>query len=171
MASLLTERLARRLGALLRARSLTLAAAESCTGGRLCAAVTAVAGASRYFRGGVVAYDDAVKRRSLGVPARLIARRGAVSGEVAQAMARGAATVLRAEVGVGITGIAGPSGGSPGKPVGTVWIAVSGPGVLTSRCFRFRGGRKAVQEAAVRAALGMIVAVVASLEAGGGKAR
>jgi nicotinamide-nucleotide amidase len=108
---------------LCRERSLTIATAESCTGGLIGARLTAIPGSSDVFLGGVVAYANAVKESLLDVPAELIERRGAVSEEVARAMAAGARARLGADVGIGITGIAGPGGGSPQKPVGTVWIA------------------------------------------------
>ncbi len=109
---------------LCRERSLTIATAESCTGGLIGARLTAIPGSSDVFLGGVVAYSNAVKESLLDVPAELIQNQGAVSEEVARAMAAGARARLGADVGIGITGIAGPGGGSPEKPVGTVWIAV-----------------------------------------------
>ncbi len=108
---------------LCRERSLKIATAESCTGGLIGARLTAIPGSSDVFLGGVVAYANAVKESLLDVPAELIERKGAVSEEVARAMAAGARARLGADVGIGITGIAGPGGGSPEKPVGTVWIA------------------------------------------------
>ena len=108
---------------LLAERGRTLALAESCTGGGIAARLVAVAGASRVVRGGVVAYSDAAKRDLLGVPAALLAEHGAVSEAVARAMARGARERLAAAAAVASTGIAGPTGGTPDKPVGTVWLA------------------------------------------------
>ena len=110
---------------LLRARGLTLAVAESCTGGLAAELVTHVAGASRVFLGGVVAYQNEVKTELLGVDARLIAEHGAVSREVALAMAEGVRTRLKASLGLAFTGIAGPDGGTPTKPVGLVHVAIS----------------------------------------------
>ncbi|MGB7211683.1 MAG: competence/damage-inducible protein A [Gemmatimonadales bacterium] len=109
----------------LRAAGITLAVAESCTGGLLGARITAIAGSSAVFQGGVIAYDDQVKIRDLAVPANLIERHGAVSEEVARAMARGARQRFGTDAAISITGIAGPDGGSDEKPVGTVWIALS----------------------------------------------
>ena len=106
-------------------RGLTLATAESCTGGSVAARLTSVAGASRAFLGGVVAYDNAVKEQLLGVPAETLRDHGAVSEETVRAMAEGVRERLGADVGVATSGVAGPGGGTPEKPVGTVWIAVA----------------------------------------------
>jgi PncC family amidohydrolase len=111
-----------------RARGWTLAVAESCTGGDLSARLSALAGSSDVFVGGVIPYADQAKSTLLGVQPALIAEHGAVSAEVAAAMARGVRSVLNADVGVGITGIAGPGGARPNKPVGLVFFAISGPG-------------------------------------------
>ena len=109
----------------LRAAGLKLAAAESCTGGLIAAACTAIAGSSDWFERGFVTYSNQAKTEMLGVPAALIAAHGAVSAEVAQAMAEGALAHSKADLAVAVTGIAGPGGATPGKPVGTVWIAVA----------------------------------------------
>jgi nicotinamide-nucleotide amidase len=110
-----------------RNRGLTLATAESCTGGLVAGRLTSIAGASDVFRGSVIAYDDSVKRSLLGVPAVLLAEHGAVSAEVAAAMARGARERLQVDVAVSVTGIAGPGGGTPEKPVGLVFFHAAGP--------------------------------------------
>jgi len=129
------EGLPEALGNALAARGLTLATAESCTGGLIAHSVTRVPGSSGYFRGSVVAYDNAVKVSVLGVEPELLAARGAVSEEVARAMARGAAEALRADIGIATTGIAGPGGGTEKKPVGLVHIAVVHPrGETHRRC-------------------------------------
>jgi nicotinamide-nucleotide amidase len=103
----------------------TVATAESCTGGLLAARLIEKAGASDYVKGGIVVYSNDAKIAKAGVPAELIERHGAVSGEVAQALAEGARTKLGADVGVGITGVAGPGGGTEEKPVGLVWLSVA----------------------------------------------
>jgi PncC family amidohydrolase len=118
--------LVQRLLEAFRARAWTLAVAESCTGGELSARLSALAGSSDVFAGGVIPYADQAKSALLGVPPALIAKHGAVSAEVAAAMARGVRSVLDADVGIGITGIAGPGGARPNKPVGLVFIAISG---------------------------------------------
>jgi len=110
---------------LLKERGATVATAESCTGGRIAAALTAAAGSSEYFMGGVVAYSNDVKIAALGVDSETLARHGAVSEEVAKEMAIGALRLTGADYTIATTGVAGPGGGSPAKPVGTVWIAVA----------------------------------------------
>lgn len=144
------------IAALLQARGYSIAVAESCTGGRIAAALTSVPGASRSFVGGIVAYDDVVKIDELGVDRELIGRVGAVSEEVAQAMARGARLRLKADVALATTGIAGPSGGSPEKPVGLVWFALEDAAGSRSRRVVFRGDRDGIMRRATVAALGMI---------------
>ena len=153
----------RRVGELLRARGLHVAVAESCTGGLLGAALTAVAGSSDYLLGGVIAYADVVKTALLGVAPALLDSQGAVSEEVAAAMAQGARERLRADVGVGITGVAGPGGESEAKPAGLVWVAVAGPQPDALRTARIDGdhGREGNRAAAVHAALRLIAEAVA----------
>jgi len=159
--------LAVRLGAALASPPRTLAAAESCTGGAFGAAVTDVPGSSAYFLGGVVAYSNASKVRDLGVPQSLIDAKGAVSEEVAVAMAEGAAARFGADIGVGITGIAGPGGAVPGKPVGTVYIAVAAGEVRLSNRFFLTGDRDAVRGQSVARALAAVLAVAESGKGGG----
>jgi len=121
------------LGDALRARGWRLAAAESCTGGLLAGACTSPAGASDWFEAGFVTYGNAAKHAMLGVPKAMIRDHGAVSGEVAEAMARGALAAADASLALAITGIAGPGGGSAGKPVGTVWLGLAWEGEGAAR--------------------------------------
>jgi nicotinamide-nucleotide amidase len=137
----------------LRASRRKLAVAESCTGGLLGGRITDVAGASDVFLGGIVAYDDGVKERALSVPPELIANHGAVSAEVARAMAGGVAVAFGAEVALAVTGVAGPGGGSDEKPVGTVWFGVSIDGRVDTHKSVFGGTRTEVRERAVQGAL------------------
>lgn len=149
---------AEKLVALLKARGLTCAAAESCTGGGVGAAITAAPGASDVFLGGVVSYSNEVKRKVLGVGAETLAAHGAVSAETASQMAEGARSLLGADLAVSVTGIAGPGGGSDDKPVGLVWFGLaSASGVRTERCL-FSGDRSAVRASAVVHAMGMLQA-------------
>ncbi len=142
------------LGDALRARGWKLAAAESCTGGLIAAACTAPAGASDWFERGFVTYSNAAKCELLGVPVALIAAHGAVSAEVACAMASGALAHSRADLAVAVTGIAGPTGGVPGKPVGTVWLALARPGEpARAERLQLPGDRTAVRAQTVRHAL------------------
>jgi len=137
--------LARALGDLLRERRATLALAESCTGGLASSLVTRVPGSSEYFLGGAVTYANEAKRRVLGVPERFLSLFGAVSREVACAMAEGIRRCLKATYALSLTGIAGPTGGSPEKPVGTVWIGLSTPTETVARRFLFPGTRHEIQ--------------------------
>ena len=148
--------LAERLQALCVARGLTLATAESCTGGLVAARLTGVPGSSRVYRGGVVAYSDEVKRTELAVPAEVLERHGAVSAEVAAAMARGARERLAADVAVSVTGIAGPDGGTPEKPVGLVYLHVEGPDGGQGREFSFPGDRGSIRARSVVGALHLV---------------
>ncbi len=143
------------VGELLRERGLTIAAAESCTGGLLLSRLVDVAGSSGWVVGGVTAYSNAVKVDMLGVPADLIAGMGAVSEPVAAAMAAGVKARLGADIGIGITGVAGPTGGTPSKPVGTVVVAVDGVEPLV-KTFNIPGERQAVRLRATQAALDMV---------------
>jgi nicotinamide-nucleotide amidase len=144
------------VGELLAARGLTIAVAESCTGGLITSRLTDVAGSSRYVDRGIVTYSNGAKTELLGVPSALIAQHGAVSEAVALAMADGVRSRSRVGVGVGVTGIAGPGGGSEEKPVGTVAIAAVTAEVTRSRVFRFLGEREQVKFQASQAALDMV---------------
>jgi nicotinamide-nucleotide amidase len=151
------EKLARTL----RSRGWTLACAESCTGGLIAAECTSLAGSSDWFERGFVTYSNAAKTEMLGVPDALIARFGAVSAEVANAMAAGALAHSKAQVAVAVTGIAGPGGATPGKPVGTVWIALARRDTApTASLLQLGGDRTAIRrqtvEHALRALLGTL---------------
>ena len=135
---------------------LTLATAESCTGGLVGARLTGVPGASAAYRGGVVAYDNEVKKRSLLVPEPLLQEHGAVSAEAAEAMAEGVCHTLQADVGVSVTGIAGPDGGSDEKPVGLVHLHVHGPSGGVGQRLEIPGDREAVRARATAAALHLV---------------
>ncbi len=161
MADRVIHDLAVRLGEALIRTGRTLAVAESCTGGGFCAAVTAIPGASAYFPGGIVAYRNDSKTRDLGVPASLIESSGAVSEPVAAAMAEGARGRFGADIGVGITGIAGPGGGTPEKPAGTVYLAISEGAVRRSNRRRFPGDRETVRRETVLWALGELLSLLA----------
>jgi nicotinamide-nucleotide amidase len=144
------------VGSLLRDRRLKIATAESCSGGLLASRLTDVAGSSDYVELGVVCYSNASKIEWLGVPASLVAAHGAVSEPVADAMAEGVRARARTDVGIGVTGIAGPGGGTPEKPVGTVAIAVRVGDAAEVRTFRFIGGREQVKFQAAQAAMNML---------------
>ena len=145
------------LGDALRAAHLRIATAESCTGGLIAGACTAVAGSSDWFERGYVTYSNEAKTEMLGVPAISIARHGAVSEEVACAMAQGALAASRAQVAIAVTGVAGPGGGTAAKPVGTVWLALAKHGASTrAERVQFDGDRRAVREQTVRKALAML---------------
>ncbi|MGO4127442.1 CinA family protein [Inquilinus sp. YAF38] len=142
-----------------RARGLTLATAESCTGGLVAAALTAIAGSSDVVERGFVTYSNAAKAELLGVPMPLIADKGAVSAEVAAAMAEGAVIHARVGLAVAVTGIAGPGGATPGKPVGLVHFGLAGQGAETRTEQRvFAGDRAAVRAQALRLALELLLA-------------
>ncbi len=146
--------LAARVGAQLKAQGMMLAAAESCTGGWVAQALTAIAGSSDWFERGFVTYSDAAKQEMLGVSAATLGAHGAVSEQTAREMAAGALARSRAQVALSITGIAGPSGGSPQKPVGMVCFAwASGQGALAARTQHFDGDRESVRRQSVMFAL------------------
>ena len=145
---------------LCRERGWTLATAESCTGGLVAVRLTSVPGSSEVFLGGIVAYDDGVKVRELDVPAALLAEHGAVSAEVAEAMAKGARTRLGADVAVSVTGIAGPGGGTAEKPVGLVYLHVEGPDGGIGREFSFPGDRASIRARSAVGALHLVRALL-----------
>lgn len=144
------------VGRLLQERRLTLSVAESCTGGLLGHRITNVSGSSAYFERGVVTYSNRAKEELLGVPRQLLVSHGAVSGPVAEAMARGICRASQTPLGLAITGIAGPEGGTKAKPVGTVFVALAHPGGAESRKFLFRGGRESIKWQSVQMALDLL---------------
>ena len=144
------------------ARGWRMAAAESCTGGLIAAACTARAGSSDWFERGVVTYSNAAKTELLGVDAALIQARGAVSEEVARAMVLGALARAPVQLAVSVTGIAGPGGAVPGKPVGTVWLAWGTADGLHAERLQLGGDRDAVRSATVAAALERLVQAAAA---------
>ncbi len=149
------------LGEALRAQGLRLATAESCTGGLIAAACTAIAGSSDWFERGFVTYSNAAKTEMLGVDAALIAAHGAVSAEVARAMAEGALARSHAALAIAVTGVAGPGGGSPAKPVGTVWLALARTGQQASaELLQLQGDRAAVRAQTLERALQRLLAAL-----------
>ena len=147
------EDLAKRAGELLKEMGLTLSLAESCTGGLVAQKVVSAAGASRYFLGSITAYANEAKQKLLGVPEETLQKQGAVSPETALAMARGARARFLAGWAVATTGVAGPSGGTPEKPAGTVFVGVAGPGVERSFKLCFPMDRESVMELSANYAL------------------
>ena len=150
--------IAENLVEMLKAASLTCSVAESCTGGGVGAAITSVAGSSEVFAGGVISYSNDVKRDVLGVKAQTLEEHGAVSAETAAEMAEGARRLVKSDIAVSVTGVAGPGGGSEEKPVGLVWFGLAtDAGARTERAL-FPGSREEVRSAAVVHALGMLAA-------------
>jgi nicotinamide-nucleotide amidase len=149
--------LAGRVGTKLSLQGLTVATAESCTGGWISKVLTDVAGSSGWFSEGFVTYSNEAKRKRLGVSQRTLDGHGAVSRKTAEAMARGALRAAKSQLSVSVTGIAGPGGAVPGKPVGTVWLAWAhrkGSAIhVVAKLMRFRGNREAVRRKTVREAL------------------
>jgi nicotinamide-nucleotide amidase len=148
---------------LLRARGDSLATGESCTGGLLGARLTAIPGASDVYRGGIISYANDVKVDRLGVRAETLAEHGAVSEAVVREMAEGARRELGTSIGIGITGIAGPGGGTAQKPVGTVWIAVAGIGETRTLGRGYVGEREEIRLRATQAALDLVRRAVGAL--------
>lgn len=155
-----THELCTALAAVLQSRHWQLVSAESCTGGLIAAACTDLPGSSNWFERGFVTYSNAAKIESLGVPQALLAQHGAVSQAVAQAMAQGALQHSQAQVAVAVTGIAGPTGGSPEKPVGSVWFGFVCPGQLVTEARLFSGDRAQVRGAAVQHALHRLLSLL-----------
>lgn len=150
------DKLALELGARLKAGALQLSTAESCTGGWVAQVLTSIAGSSEWFERGFVSYSNESKREMLGVSVNTLERFGAVSEETAREMARGALKASRAGIALSITGIAGPGGGSPGKPVGTVCLAWADEALEKSETRHFTGDRRSVRlQSAIRALEGL----------------
>jgi PncC family amidohydrolase len=156
----MSEALEVMIGLMLQERGWTLATGESCTAGLVSHRITNVPGSSEYFLGGVVVYSDDAKERLLGVERSTLTEFGAVSQETALEMAQGVRKVLAADVGVAVTGIAGPSGGTPEKPVGLTWIAISSPGADRARCYVWEGDREANKAQSAQAALTLLLEVL-----------
>lgn len=149
--------LAERLQGICLGRGLTVALAESCTGGIVAAAITSVPGSSGYFLGGVVSYSDAAKTATLDVSATALAAHGAVSAQVAKAMATGARARFDASLAASITGVSGPDGGSAEKPVGLTYVGLASGDAVAVRRFTFAGDREANRDAAALAALEWLI--------------
>lgn len=158
------ESLAQRLQSIALDRGLIVGTAESCTGGLIGHALTSIPGSSLYYRGGVISYSDKLKADLLGVPSDLLERHGAVSEEVALAMARGARQRLGVDYAMSVTGIAGPDGGSPAKPVGLTYVAVAGPVSEEARRHLWHGDRTANKASSAAAAMQLLLTL---LEEGG----
>lgn len=157
--------LAATLGTLLEQRAETVTTAESCTGGLLAGAITSVGGSSQWFRGGYITYDDAVKQKLLGVRSSTLSEQGAVSELTVREMAEGAILGISAQWAMAISGIAGPSGAVPGKPVGTVWFGLGrwlGPEMVNTQAVlqHFEGDRQQIRERAVEFALQWLVQTI-----------
>ncbi|MFC5698185.1 CinA family protein [Pseudomonas sp. GCM10022186] len=160
--------LAARLGEKLKARGELVSTAESCTGGGIAEAITRIPGSSAWFEAGYVTYSNAQKTEQLAVPAELFPQVGAVSREVVEAMVRGAQRRSGARFAVAVSGVAGPDGGSPEKPVGTVWLAWGDGGEVKAVRRQFPGDRLAVRRQAVAEALKGLIRLAAGEKAGQG---
>lgn len=138
----------------------TMSAAESCTGGLLAHTMTNISGSSMFFHLGIVAYDNEAKTKLLKIPTKTLEAYGAVSTEVATLMAKNVRNILKTSLGIGVTGIAGPTGGSPGKPVGLTYIAIDDGKRVLCKEFRFTGSRMAVKEKALTATLRLALTIL-----------
>lgn len=152
------------IGKLLEKKKLTITTAESCTGGLLSHILTGVSGSSSYFLGGVVAYSNRIKQEILGVKAKTLNEFGAVSSETALEMANGAREKFRSDIGLSTTGIAGPTGGTPAKPVGLVWIGISTPEKTWTFKYLFDGDRQQVKANTVEELLILLLNHLKQLE-------
>jgi nicotinamide-nucleotide amidase len=154
-----------RLAELLLAKQWRLVTAESCTGGMISAACTDLAGSSAWFERGFVTYSNDAKMELLGVEERILRRAGAVCQGVAKAMALGAIAQSHAQVAIAVTGVAGPTGGSPAKPVGTVWFGFALPGQVVTEKWHFAGDRAAVRSATVHHAINRLIGLLQQISA------
>jgi len=150
-------KLEERLGELLRKKRMKLAVAESCTGGLISSRITDIAGSSDYFEAGTVVYSNRAKQSFLSVPAEILEKYGAVSRETAEKMAEGVRAKTGADIGLSVTGIAGPTGGSAEKPVGTVYVGLATDQRLFFRKFQFKGERLAIKEQTSNEALQFVI--------------
>lgn len=157
-----THALAVRAGELLTQLGLTLSVAESCTGGLLGAIIVDVPGSSKYFEGGAITYSNRLKEQILRVPVQILAQFGAVSAETATAMAHNARLLFATDVALSVTGIAGPGGGTPQKPVGLTYVALATAAGETHRRYVFEGSRRENREQAVRAAFELLLEALKS---------
>jgi len=148
-----SEKVESTIGKLLIVNGLTLATAESCTGGLISDRLTDIPGSSQYYLGGVVVYSNEAKMRLVGVHEQTLIHYGAVSEETVIEMARGVRQALQADIGISVSGIAGPGGGTPDKPVGLVWIGLSGPDIDQAWRYLWQGGRRQVKEQSAEQAL------------------
>jgi PncC family amidohydrolase len=151
------ENLSKTLGKNLVKKRMTIAVAESCTGGMLGSAITAVPGASHYFLGGVIAYDNRIKRSVLKVPQATLDRHGAVSGQTVAAMARGVKRLFKTDCAIAVSGVAGPGGGTKDKPVGLVYIAVVARNIAKKYECRFSGTRAGIRRQTVEESLWRLI--------------
>jgi len=153
MKTIALEKIVTRVGILLRQHNWYLVTAESCTGGGLAQAMTTIAGSSAWFDRGFVTYSNVAKQELLDVHLETLEKYGAVSEQTVLEMVKGALTHSQAQVGVAISGIAGPTGGTPSKPIGTIWIAYASPKNIYAKCNHFQGDRRHIREQAVMIAL------------------
>lgn len=146
-----------RIGKILSERGLKLAVSESCTGGLICHRITNISGSSNYFQAGFVTYSNESKSRFLGVDEKVLEEKGAVSEDVAKLMAEGVRRVTGCDIGISVTGIAGPLGGTPEKPVGLVFIGLSTGDLTVVRRYKFRGERLDIKDKASEEALKLLL--------------
>jgi PncC family amidohydrolase len=152
-----TKTLSENLGRILKKKSLTLAVAESCTGGMIGGAITEIAGSSEYFLGGIISYDNSIKRDILGVSQKVLEQYGAVSGQTVIAMAKGVQGLMKADCAIAVSGVAGPGGGTKEKPVGLVYIGIAIGKQCWSFVCRFKGTRTEIRKKTVSEGLRRLI--------------